>query len=537
MTDPECAQYCSLTPPLYVHRADNLNDLRLLLDHVKDTEVLVLLQSKGVLTRPWVILELYTALTNKVPIVALNVANAFPYDYSAAMEFLVHFDEEIDIANPGAAELLVENGVDPVDVAFLLSDALPNIISTDFNPNGSSRQIQASLEDLADQMRLATPLAPTITKKEWLEKRKASSTRREAKQHGKGGAAAETAAPAELGKAAAPSPSRQLARVPKSVPELPTAYLVRETDIGGLKSAVMNPGDSTTALTSKQQKQQKVGAHGMGGVGKTTIAAALVNDEDVLAYFERVVWESLGQEPDIRECRSSIHFQLTDRELPETVTTDREIQAVIQNAAKDINVLLVLDDVWDPQHEKALNFIDPNNRSRLLVTTRIRGLLKNSAEVELGVLSQEDAVHLLLTSAEMEQEELDSKGDEHRIALELVELCGKLPLTLAIAGGMIAENGQGLTEDIVEALKESQDLEDEEGRTLEERVIASSLKMMSKGAGKNKELAEKMFHFFAVFPEVVKHSPRVIPHFSCCLRCFDRMSRSQLPFSTKWLQC
>ena len=30
--------------------SDDLNDLRLLLEHVKDTEVLVLLQSKGVLT-------------------------------------------------------------------------------------------------------------------------------------------------------------------------------------------------------------------------------------------------------------------------------------------------------------------------------------------------------------------------------------------------------------------------------------------------------------------------------------------------------
>ena len=104
--------------------SDDLNDLRLLLQHVKDTEVLVLLQSKGVLTvgqtptprrhrhtrprtradihtrprnhalmraprhpyaqRPWVILELYTAITNKVPVVALNVNNASAYDYGGS---------------------------------------------------------------------------------------------------------------------------------------------------------------------------------------------------------------------------------------------------------------------------------------------------------------------------------------------------------------------------------------------------------------------------------------------------------------------
>ena len=33
--------------------SDDLNDLRLLLGHVRNSSVLVLLQSKGVLTRPW----------------------------------------------------------------------------------------------------------------------------------------------------------------------------------------------------------------------------------------------------------------------------------------------------------------------------------------------------------------------------------------------------------------------------------------------------------------------------------------------------
>ena len=76
--------------------SDDLSDLRNLLQHVKDSQSLVLLQSKGVLTRPWVILELHTALTHDVPIVALNVSNASTYEYAAAMEFLSRFDAEID---------------------------------------------------------------------------------------------------------------------------------------------------------------------------------------------------------------------------------------------------------------------------------------------------------------------------------------------------------------------------------------------------------------------------------------------------------
>ena len=109
--------------------SDDLSDLRNLLNHVKESHVLVLLQSKGVLTRPWVIMELHTAITNDVPIVALNVQkDSCPYDYAAASDFLLHFDQDIDIANPGAAQLLIDTGIDPVDVAWRLSDCLPNII-------------------------------------------------------------------------------------------------------------------------------------------------------------------------------------------------------------------------------------------------------------------------------------------------------------------------------------------------------------------------------------------------------------------------
>lgn len=80
-------------------------------------------------------------------------------------------------------------------------------------------------------------------------------------------------------------------------------------------------------------------------------------------------------------------------------------------------------------------------------------------------------------------------------------LASRLPLTLAIAGGMVRDNGQRFTEDILEVMQEGHQLEDEEGRSLEERVIASSLRILAKD--KNKELVQKTFNFFAVFPEDV----------------------------------
>ena len=117
-------------------------------------------------------------------------------------------------------------------------------------------------------------------------------------------------APAEVGAAVTPADIPKLADVPLTVPELPACYFVREEDLRSLKDALLTGNCSNTALTSvtKKKKQNKVGAHGMGGVGKTTIAAALIEDEDIRKSFDRIVWVSVGQEPDIRELQDSIHF-------------------------------------------------------------------------------------------------------------------------------------------------------------------------------------------------------------------------------------
>ena len=71
--------------------SDNLFDLRSLLGHVKNSDVLVLFQSKEVLQRPWCLLELYTAITEGVPIVALNCIGK-GYDFAEAAELLMHLE-------------------------------------------------------------------------------------------------------------------------------------------------------------------------------------------------------------------------------------------------------------------------------------------------------------------------------------------------------------------------------------------------------------------------------------------------------------
>ena len=53
--------------------SDDLRSLHKLCDHVKESKCIVLLQTRSVLTRPYCLLELLTAIENRVPIVGVSV--------------------------------------------------------------------------------------------------------------------------------------------------------------------------------------------------------------------------------------------------------------------------------------------------------------------------------------------------------------------------------------------------------------------------------------------------------------------------------
>ena len=62
--------------------SDDLRTLSDLTTHVRESDVLVLVQSKSVLTRPYCLLELLTACQHGVPIVGVCLSkHSFPYDF------------------------------------------------------------------------------------------------------------------------------------------------------------------------------------------------------------------------------------------------------------------------------------------------------------------------------------------------------------------------------------------------------------------------------------------------------------------------
>ena len=131
--------------------SDDLRDLRRLLDAVKESEVLVLMQTRHLLSRPWVLLEIYTAITHAVPIVTVQVQGPACYSFADAQVFLDNFEAELERRNPGAGRLVlnhVQEGHDLSHVGQLLSAVIPFVISKTFTPAASMNVLRAEIADL-----------------------------------------------------------------------------------------------------------------------------------------------------------------------------------------------------------------------------------------------------------------------------------------------------------------------------------------------------------------------------------------------------
>ena len=83
---------------------------------------------------------------------------------------------------------------------------------------------------------------------------------------------------------------------------------------------------------------------------------------------------------------------------------------------------VVLDDIWNAAHEQHLNFLeDSTSGSKVFVTSRFAKLLPGYTEVALGLLSQEEAVALLLGTADI----TEPTQAQTSACKTMAKMCGK----------------------------------------------------------------------------------------------------------------
>ncbi|KAJ0613294.1 putative virus X resistance protein-like, coiled-coil [Helianthus annuus] len=191
------------------------------------------------------------------------------------------------------------------------------------------------------------------------------------------------------------------------------------------------------------------GIWGMGGLGKTTLAQLVYNHGTVNQYFDLKCWVYVSENLQVKEIMKKIIKSIDEKGCTDTqLETLQELQEYLQSKLRRRKFLIVLDDVWAEEKEKAKweklrdTLSCGAEESIVVMTTRLQTTTRMMAKVpelqhKLGCLSEEDAWLLFKKLAFAQGREGGDISELEPIGREIVEKCQGLPLAVKTLGSLM----------------------------------------------------------------------------------------------------
>ncbi|MEM7067082.1 MAG: NB-ARC domain-containing protein, partial [Cyanobacteria bacterium P01_B01_bin.77] len=218
------------------------------------------------------------------------------------------------------------------------------------------------------------------------------------------------------------SPTRTLKPgAPFQAPPLPRHYVQRPSHFDAVKALLLNESTPGTLVISA--------IYGMGGIGKSVLAAALVHDSEIQMRFpDGVLWVTLGQQPDMLSM-VNLWIQKLKNDDDYNPTNLQAASLYLRTLLADKQALLVIDDVWHPEHVEPFRI--GGTGCCVLVTTRQTKIV-GATRYDLELMTPQQSLELLtqcLPHGLSEGEKVKAKTFAREV--------GYLPLALELAAAQI----------------------------------------------------------------------------------------------------
>ncbi|XP_049402155.1 putative disease resistance protein RGA3 [Solanum stenotomum] len=277
--------------------------------------------------------------------------------------------------------------------------------------------------------------------------------------------------------------------------------LIRETDSTVVASDVVGRDNDVAEIKEKILNMRKdavlctIPIVGMGGLGKTTLAKRIFNDQHIKQQFEKRVWLCLPEMVETKSFLELILESLTKRKVE--VQSRDIIVKTLQDALGEKKYLLVLDDLWRVDSTSWHEFMDTLrgiNTSRgncILVTTRMKQVASIVA-ADLHMLGNLTDDHCL--SIFKQRAFVDGEVPQEILSMEkkIVELCQGLPLAASVLGCLFCRKEKHEWQAILVAG------EDDNGENSLKKILKLSYDYLPSPHLK------KCFAYFAMFPKDYK---------------------------------
>ncbi|CAN6564481.1 unnamed protein product [Malus baccata var. baccata] len=219
-------------------------------------------------------------------------------------------------------------------------------------------------------------------------------------------------------------------------------------------------------MSKNQEKNLSVMAVvGIGGLGKTTLAKSIFNDDAIRTPFVEKMWVCVSDPSDVN---SILNRMLESLKSSRTGLTSR--QALLDDLTERLTgkrYILILDDVWNEEENFWKEFMDCLSKlnsgpgSIAIVTTRsakVASITETMPRCDLKGLSEEDCWSVLKGEALPSGNASSLDLDQERIGRAIAKKCAGVPLTAKVLGSLMrAQEWSSILESKIWELPDGED--------------------------------------------------------------------------------
>ncbi|KAH9804396.1 NB-ARC domain-containing protein [Citrus sinensis] len=254
-----------------------------------------------------------------------------------------------------------------------------------------------------------------------------------------------------------------------SVPEYPSgtrnviphdsrvrSFFVEDDEVVGIESIKRKLID---LMVNGRSERSVVAVVGVGGLGKTTLAGKLFNNDGLKTHFSSRAWVTVGKEYNKNELLRTVikeFHSFSGQPTPVEIHKMEEMELIttLRGHLKDKNYMVVFDDVWkidfwgDVEHA----LLDNKKCGRIIVTTRhmnVAKACKSSSPVhihELETLPPNEAWKLFCRKASGPSSGGCCPSELKELSQDILGKCEGLPLAIVAVGGLLSTKNRVVSE-------------------------------------------------------------------------------------------